>query len=145
MTNCKILIIQLLFSGIILGILWFIQLIHYPLFFKIKEDFEAYEKEHIKRMTYLIIPLIIPDVFLNVLLTLLLVHHPYSLLLAFSLGFNLMTWLSTLFFQIDQHKQLSCCFSLKTLKALVKTSWIRTVLWTFKTACLIAFFILYLK
>lgn len=137
------LVFETALSGVLLGVLWFVQLIHYPLFFKVKEDFLSYEKEHVRKMTYFIIPLIILDVFLNVVLTVKLAYHPYSLLIAGALAFNLMAWLSTLFFQLDQHRKLCASFSHKTLKSLINTSWIRTVFWTIKTVLIVIFMFYY--
>lgn len=132
---------QFTLSAALLGILWFVQLIHYPLYGKIKEDFVKYEKEHIKRTTLFLTPLIILDLLLNTFLVIKLSSQNCGLMLGFSLAFNVMTWLSTFSFQVEQHKKLSVKFSRKVVSDLIKTCWIRTSFWTIKVLFLLASFI----
>lgn len=44
-------LIQLVVTWMIVGIIWFLQVIHYPLYRKIKEGFVEYERAHIRGIT----------------------------------------------------------------------------------------------
>lgn len=46
-------IIQLAVTWILVGIMWFSQIVHYPLYRKIKEGFVDYERGHIERSAFL--------------------------------------------------------------------------------------------
>jgi hypothetical protein len=135
---------QFTLSAALLGILWFVQLIHYPLYGKIKEDFVKYEKEHIRRTTLFLTPIIILDLLLNTFLVIKLSSSNVGLILGFSLAFNVMTWLSTFSFQVEQHKKLSLKFSRKVVSDLIRTCWIRTLFWTAKLIFLGSAFYIYL-
>ena len=48
---------QLFFSGIMTGLVWFVQINHYPLLLRIPAShFSGYEKEHIRRTTWIVAP-----------------------------------------------------------------------------------------
>lgn len=133
-----ILLLQALTTWILLGMLWFMQLVHYPLFRRIKENFVKYEREHIKRILSLLMPLSIIDLALNVMLVISLERGRYIFLISFALAMNIITWLSALFFQVEQHHALSEHFSKNMVHKLVKTNWISTIAWSIKAALIFA-------
>ena len=44
-------IVQLVVTWMLVGIVWFSQVVHYPLYKKIKEGFVEYERSHIRPLT----------------------------------------------------------------------------------------------
>ena len=136
-----ILLLQVLTTWTLLGILWFMQLVHYPLFKRIKENFVKYEKEHLKRTAAFLVPLLVIDFALNVMLVISLEKGPYTFLISFALAMNIITWLSAFFFQIEQHQTLSTHFSKSIVHKLVKTNWVSTIAWTIKSALVCALII----
>ncbi|NGX51540.1 MAG: hypothetical protein K1060chlam2_01409 [Chlamydiae bacterium] len=129
---------QLVVTWIMAGIMWFAQVVHYPLYTKIKEGFVEYERSHIRRAALLIGPLMLLEVVTAIIL---IGITPEGALTKFA-GANLLVlmliWISTFLFQITQHQKLRVRFSKKSLQGLLTSNWIRTLLWTIKGAVMAA-------
>lgn len=126
------LLIQACLTWIMIGIIWYTQIIHYPLYSKIKEGFVEYERAHIKRTSFIFAPLMFTEVVTAILL---LGHAPgglLTILATINLIFLIFVWLSTFLFQIHQHHKLAVRFSEKLLNRLISTNWIRTIFWSLK-------------
>lgn len=129
-----ILLVQVLTTWTLLGILWFVQVVHYPLFRRIKENFVQYERANLRKTAALLLPLLFIDLITNVMLVISLEKGPYTFLISFALAMNIITWFSAFFFQIEQHHELSMHFSKNIIHKLVKTNWVSTIAWTVKAA-----------
>ncbi|MBC7871668.1 MAG: hypothetical protein H7Y09_12570, partial [Chitinophagaceae bacterium] len=108
---------------LMVGIIWFIQVVHYPLFNRIGRDvFQAYELAHTNLITCIVMPLMLVEL----LTALLLVVQPISGIPSsvFWFGLILVTiiWLSTFFLQVPQHSRLSLAFDETAYKTLVNTN-----------------------
>lgn len=136
-------LIQLLVTWVLVGVIWFSQIIHYPLYNKIKEGFVEYERAHIRRAAYLIAPLMFIEVISAVLLSGLAEGELLSRLAMINLIFLILIWISTFLFQVTQHQKLSVRFSKKIIHNLIASNWIRTLLWTAK-GVVMTLFIYYL-
>lgn len=137
-----ILLLQVLTTWVLLGILWFIQLVHYPLFRRIKENFVQYERDHLRRTASLLVPIAVVDIALNVMLVISLEKGSCIFLISFALAMNIITWLSVFFFQVAEHHSLSDHFSKKIVHKLVKTNWVSTIAWTVKAALIFALIVM---
>lgn len=124
------LLIHTALTWVMVGIIWFSQVIHYPLFHKIKDGFTSYERSYLRRTIWLMGPVMI----LEVLTALLLIGlAPTSLLIklaTLNLVALILIWVSTCVFQVQQHQKLSVHYSKKIHHMLLSTNWIRTILWT---------------
>lgn len=116
------------------GLIWFVQIVHYPLFGAVsKEVFIAYEASHKSLTTAVVAPLMLIELLTS--LALFGLSSPFSRAFLFvNLGLVLIIWLSTAFVQVPLHNQLSLSFSEDNIRRLVNTNWIRTLSWTVKTA-----------
>ena len=125
-------ITQLVATWVLIGIMWFSQVVHYPLYKKIKEGFVEYERSHIRRAALLLGPIML----IEAITAFLLVGSTPGGILTTLAGVNLvlllLIWLSTFLFQISFHQKLSVRFSPKVLRNLITSNWIRTLLWTLK-------------
>ena len=130
-------LLQLLITWILAGMMWFVQVVHYPLYKKIKEKFMEYERSHIKRAALLIGPLMLIEVITAIILIGMTPGGTLTQLATANLVLLFLIWISTFLFQVAQHQKLSVQFSKKNLQGLINTNWIRTVLWTIK-GCIMA-------
>jgi len=130
-------LLQLLVTWILAGMMWFVQVVHYPLYKKIKEGFVEYERSHIKRAALLIGPLMLIEVITAIILIGMTPGGTLTQLATANLVLLFLIWISTFLFQIAQHQKLSVQFSKKNLQGLINANWIRTVLWTIK-GCIMA-------
>ena len=117
------------------GLIWFVQIVHYPLFEKVgKEVFVEYEKSHTQLTGYLVAPMMIAEFAFT---SLWLYQSPnLSLWMAFVL--LLIIWASTFFVQVPLHGHLSKNYKARHIKKLVRSNWIRTIAWTLKSGVLLA-------
>jgi hypothetical protein len=121
------------------GVIWFVQLVHYPLFHRAEPDsFPSFAIEHARRTGWVVAAPMLLE--LGTGLTL-LVARPAFLApsaLAAGLGLLAVVWLATLLLQIPCHRALQAGFRPETVSRLVLTNWIRTAGWTFRAGLLTA-------
>ncbi len=113
------------------GLIWFVQMVHYPLFAYVGEsDFPAYEKRHRAWIFWIVGPAMLTEGITAGVLT----WYGPPELVAFSwwTGLTLLgiLWLSTALIQMPCHKRLSQGFDGTVHRRLVKTNWLRTSAWS---------------
>ncbi len=113
------------------GLVWFVQVVHYPLFAAVGSDhFVAYERRHARRTSWVVLPLM--SVELATALAL-LVRRPEAVpAQAAWLGAGLLgvIWLSTAALQIPMHARLGRGFHARAHRLLVASNWLRTAAWS---------------
>ncbi|QVL56875.1 MAG: hypothetical protein KFB93_05685 [Simkaniaceae bacterium] len=130
-------IAQLVATWVLIGIMWFSQVVHYPLYKKIKEGFVEYERSHIRRAALLLGPIMLVEAVTAFLLVGATPGGILTTLAGVNLVLLVLIWLSTFLFQITLHQKLSIRFSPKVLRNLITSNWIRTLLWTLKGVIII--------
>ena len=115
------------------GLIWLIQIVHYPLFNLVGEnEFQVYHKSHSVLITPLVGTVMIIELISSILLVIL---PPKNVSLTFpTIGVILVfiIWASTAFLQIPQHNALANAYELKAHNLLVQTNWIRTIAWSMR-------------
>lgn len=116
-----------------LGLIWFVQIVHYPLFCKVGEShFPAYEQNHRVRTTWVVAP----PMFIEGVTAVLLFLYPADgiplWLPTTGLALLGITWSSTAFIQVPRHKTLSQIFEPTVHHSLVSTNWVRTAAWSLR-------------
>ena len=120
---------------ILVGLIWTIQVVHYPLMSMVgPEAFAAYHSAHSTQITFLVGPLMVAEL----LSALFLVLSPPAGVSAWACWLGLflvgVVWLSTVLLQIPAHNQLSQGFQAEVHSWLVRSNWVRTVAWTARGA-----------
>jgi len=120
-------------SWAMFGIIWFAQIVHYPLFSKVGRDsFTEYQEANLRQTVFVVIPLQMLELFT----ALLLVWKVPLGLLPVQVWTNVLligiTWISTATLQVPNHMKLARGFNSKTQNLLVSSNWIRTVAWTIR-------------
>lgn len=120
------------------GLIWFVQIVHYPLFNRVgSSEFNDYHKFHViftGRVVILPMLLELAAAFLW-LFDCLGTQYLYPALI--NLVFLFGIWASTFFFQVPAHNRLAVQFNQNDYHKLVKTNWVRTLLWSFKSLLLL--------
>ncbi|MHC4878960.1 MAG: hypothetical protein ACYTGL_21115 [Planctomycetota bacterium] len=122
-----------LFSTLgLVGLIWFVQIVHYPMFRNVGRDsFPDYARLHQRLTTSVVAPFMLVEAFTSVGLLYWAqdLIRPASLWAGVALVFVI--WLSTAVLQIPRHGALAeGGFSTTHHSALVTTNWIRTIAWT---------------
>ena len=113
------------------GIIWFVQVVHYPLFAAVGPDgFVAYEARHTQLTAWVVGP---PMVVEGVTALLLIAARPDGVPIALALASLALLGVvtaSTVSFQVPIHGRLSQRWDPADAQRLVRTNWIRTIGWT---------------
>jgi hypothetical protein len=131
--------IQLLATLGMTGLIWFVQLVHYPLMQRVDPDaFVAYETAHQRRTTWIVAPLMLAEGIAAIGLLIAAAPHVSIALLVVNLGTVLLLWASTALVQMPLHARLARGYDAAIIRRLVATNWLRTTLWTLRTALVLA-------
>lgn len=126
------------------GIIWFVQIVHYPLFIYISDkDFQQFESSHTQKTGWIVAPIMLCELGTSILV---FFFNPtgstsWEYLVAFIL--LIIIWLSTFLIQVPIHSALLKEREESKILKLVKTNWIRTIAWTLR-AILLSLYILHL-
>jgi hypothetical protein len=113
------------------GLIWFVQLVHYPLMGVVGETgFVVYEREHTRRTTWIVAPLMGVEALTAVALVVLAETRAMQLLTTIGLILLLAIWASTAWLQVPSHRRLAKGLDAGAVSRLVATNWIRTFAWT---------------
>lgn len=117
----------------LVGLIWVIQIVHYPLFAKVgTEHFPRYEHSHTRTIRWIVGPAMLLELTSAVAL---LFVHPAGMN-AYGPVFGLIgvvaIWLSTALIQIPCHERLQKHFEPEVHCQLVRSNWIRTSLWSLR-------------
>lgn len=120
------------------GLIWFVQVVHYPLFAGVGESvYKAYQLEHMRLTTFVVLPVMLLEFATAAPLVFLPTERlPWMFFVANAslLGF---IWLSTFFIQVPVHEQLVGGLNTDLVHKLVFGNWIRTVLWSVRGLMLV--------
>jgi hypothetical protein len=113
-----------------LGVILFVQHVHYPLFSQIGEEhFRKYHLVHCRRTGHIVGPLMLLEVGTALLMYYLAPGSEESALALVGLMLLGVIWISTALLQMPLHHRLALAYTESTISVLVRTNWIRTVAW----------------
>ena len=110
------------------GLIWFVQVVHYPLMSRVgAASFPDYERHHTRLTSWVTAPPMLVELGTGILL-----YYSFAADLLHLLNLILLTgiWLSTFLIQVPLHNRLSQSFEPEAHLRLVRTNWIRTGCWT---------------
>ena len=128
--------LQLIATFAMVGIVWFVQLVQYPLFSSVgSEAWIAYENAYTMRAGWIIAPLLLVELATALLLV---IRKPKQRNL---FGLNLLLlaiiWSSTFFIQVPLHESLLTAWDSDQWNRLVDSNWLRTIFWSARIPLLI--------
>ena len=128
---------HLVFTSTMVGIIWVIQLVHYPSFYFIRKDiFVSFQKFHTDKITIIVAPVMLIELITGILL--IYMETNIDIALSISLFILIAIWVLTAIYFYKAHQKLMSGYNEEIISQLIKLNWIRTILWTFR---LILFFI----
>ncbi len=115
------------------GLIWFVQIVHYPLMGRVgRQEFCQYEIDHNRLTSRVVLPLMITELLSAVAL---LWFRPDAIgIIAVWIGLALVVsiWVVTFTVQVPQHASLVTCFDDAVHRRLVSGNWYRTIVWTIR-------------
>ena len=135
--NNFVLLCHLIFTSIMTGVIWVIQIVHYPSFHFIeKELYTAFQKFHMNSISLIVVPVMILELATGVLL---LAGNSKNILIIISFSLLILIWAITGIFFSGAHGKLILGYNTLVVDKLVSMNWIRTILWTLKMLLLLGF------
>lgn len=130
-----VLLLQMFSTLALVGLIWFVQVVHYPLFGKVGfARFHDYEQSHQQRTTLVVAPLMATEAISSLVL---LWFRPATLPMAPVVSGVLLVgliWASTFFWQVPAHERLAKSFDTDIHRQLVQSNWLRTAAWSIRGA-----------
>ena len=119
-------LIHLTATAFMVGVIWLVQLVHYPAFKHIEEkNFKEFAFFHQQKITYIVAPAMVIE-FLSGLYLLPATGFVFTATMMMLIA----VWLVTFFYSVKEHNLLLSGKDEESIDRLVKTNWIRTLLWT---------------
>ena len=113
------------------GLIWVIQLAHYPSFrFVDESEYTSFQQFHETRITFIVLPVMLIEIITSGYLWF---SDGWTSVHGIGFVLVLLIWISTAVFSVPYHAQLSKGKDVATINKLVNTNWIRTVLWSSKS------------
>lgn len=109
------------------GLIWTIQVVHYPSFYYTKESFSIFHTFHSQRISYLVIPIMLAELATAIYLMSMIPMGVSNLILL------ILTWVATFLLSVPYHNQLEHHYSESLIRGLVLTNWARTLLWSVRS------------
>lgn len=118
---------------LMIGIIWFVQIVHYPLMAAIgPPQFIRYCELHQSRTSLVVGGPMLVEAFTAALLAVRFPALLQSWQFVVSLLLLAVIWISTATLQMPLHKRLLAGFDERLVQLLVQTNWLRTVAWTLR-------------
>ncbi|MGI4788782.1 MAG: hypothetical protein ACRYFS_08020 [Janthinobacterium lividum] len=113
------------------GVIWTVQLVHYPLFARVgAAQWADYHAAHTRLMTLVVLPAMVTELGTSGLLALTSPAWLSPPLLWAGFACAALTWAVTFFVSLPLHNMLSRSFDTQAIARLVATNWLRTMFWT---------------
>lgn len=117
------------------GVIWFVQIVHYPLFSRVGQaGFSAYEREHVRQTSRVVAGPMLAEL-ASAVAVVWVVGGPLAWI-----GFALVgvIWMSTWIWQVPAHRRLERGFDAAAHVRLTRTNWVRTAAWTVRSVLALA-------
>ena len=132
------LVIHLIATSIMVGVIWVIQLVHYPSFHFIElKQYTTFQRFHMSRISFVVIPAMLTELFTLILF--IISTDPIDTLVTVSGLLLVLIWLMTAFFFSGVHQKLTSGYDKTVVDKLVKLNWGRTLLWTLRLLLIYAY------
>lgn len=120
------------------GVIWFVQIVHYPLFAHVgTAEFIGYEKRHASRTSAVVAVPMIFELAVSILLGWVGWTTSYRAFTSSLAALVLAIWLSTFLLQVPCHNRLATGYSARVHQRLTLGNWLRTVAWTMRSMLLL--------
>ena len=124
------LMIHIISTSIMVGVIWVIQLVHYPSFKYVNEsDYIIFQKYHMSNISYIVFPVMFTELITALII---LFFGEKSLFFVLSLIYLFLIWIITGVLFTKYHSILKEGKDLMIIEKMIKANWIRALLWTMR-------------
>ena len=122
-------------TSVMVGVIWVIQLLHYPSFHFINDqNYIEFQHFHMQRISFIVVPVMLIELASALLLAYFFESSLTIILLALVLGI----WAITFIFFTNMHQKLTDGYDHSIVDRLVQINWARTALWSLRLIILLS-------
>ncbi|MDC0630613.1 hypothetical protein OAP42_00795 [Candidatus Marinimicrobia bacterium] len=120
------------------GVIWIVQLVHYPTFLFIDEQKSYdFQKFHMSRISYIVMPAMTTELFSGIYIYIYSNMAIDSNLFLLALTILIINWIITALVFVKMHNKLLINYKIEIISLLVKWNWLRTLLWSVRLILLL--------
>jgi hypothetical protein len=109
------------------GVIWFVQIVHYPLFSRVGQaGFAEYEREHVRRTGWVVAGPMLAEL-VSAVAVVWIVGGRLAWIGLILVG---VIWMSTWLVQVPAHRRLEAGFDAAAHRRLTRSNWVRAAAWT---------------
>lgn len=113
------------------GVIWFVQLVHYPLMCEARSgDYPRFQREHERRTGWVVVPAMFAELGCAIVLVMGATTQDENALAVMGAVLLALIWISTFAVQVPLHRRLGRGFDPLAHRRLVATNWVRTIAWS---------------
>lgn len=129
--DISLLAVHLAATAAMVGLIWFVQVVHYPLFARVGADgFDRYALDHQRLTSFVVGPLMLVEGVAALVLALVPPAGLGRALPVTGLALLAVIHASTVGLQVPMHRSLGAGYDDDATRSLVRTNWVRTIGWT---------------
>ncbi len=130
-----LLVVHLASTAAMCGLIWFVQVVHYPLLANVGgAGFSDYERRHQRATAWVVGPFMAVEGLAALAIAAVLRDEVGLVSTGIGLGLLAVIHSSTVLLQVPAHAALSLGYDAEAAARLVRTNWVRTAGWTLRTA-----------
>ena len=130
--------IHLVSTSFMVGVIWIVQLVHYPTFLFIDEQkSNDFQKFHMSRISYIVMPAMTTELFSGIYIYIYSNMAIDSNLFLLALTVLIINWIITALVFVKMHNKLLINYKIEIISLLVKWNWLRTLLWSVRLILLL--------
>ena len=123
--------IHIVSTSIMVGVIWIMQLVHYPSFNFINiEDYKSFQEFHMKRISVIVIPAMTIELISGILIF--WIYQTNNIFFNVSLFCLFFIWFLTAILFSKMHQKVTLGDQISIITKLVNLNWLRTISWTFR-------------
>jgi hypothetical protein len=130
---------NILSTFFMVGVIWLVQVVNYPLFRYAREEFIRYHGYHVRFITCVVVLPMLVELLSGILMAvypypgLPLSHIWLGLILIFGIWFVTIAWMAPL------HRQLQGGFCAERVERLIQLNWFRVLFWSLRGILVVSF------
>lgn len=126
-----VLLLNVASTWFMVGVIWFVQLVHYPQFAGVGIDaFVPYHRRHTRFTSFVVVAPMVVELLTSIALVARVPARVNPMLMWIGVALVAIVWASTFLQQVPRHAELARGFDSTSCSRLCRTNWLRTVAWS---------------
>lgn len=126
-------ILHLISTFFMVGVIWVVQIVHYPSFYFIdKQKYQVFQEFHMHKISMIVVPMMVLEIFSGLILIFNFYHNNGHTTFYLSVFMLICIWTITGSIFTKLHNELLKGYDKSIIKKIIEWNWSRTLLWTLR-------------